>query len=78
MPASRAASDPSRAQRARRSARLAREDVAARLQAGDHTLWSDDPAGISDRLGWLTAPEEFAGRVEELEGFASAAVADGA
>ena len=55
----------------------AREDVAARLQAGDHTLWADDPAGIADRLGWLTAPEEFAGRVEEIEAFARGAVAEG-
>ncbi len=57
--------------------RLAREDVAGRLQAGDHTLWADDPAGIADRLGWLTAPEEFAGRVEEIEAFARGAVGDG-
>ena len=50
--------------------RLAREDVAGRLQAGDHTLWADDPAGVSNRLGWLTAPDDFAGRVEEIEAFA--------
>lgn len=57
--------------------RLAGEDVAGRLQAGDHTLWADDPAGIADRLGWLTAPEDFAGRVEEIEAFARDVVADG-
>ena len=57
--------------------RLAREDVAGRLQAGDHTLWADDPAGISNRLGWLTAPDDFAGRVEEIEAFAREAVGDG-
>ena len=57
--------------------RLAREDVAGRLQAGDHTLWADDPAGISNRLGWLTAPDDFAGRVEEIEAFAVEAVGDG-
>ena len=53
---------------------LAREDVAGRLQAGDHTLWADDPAGISNRLGWLTAPDDFTGRVEEIEAFAVEAV----
>ena len=57
--------------------RLAREDVAGRLQAGDHTLWAGDPAGISNRLGWLTAPDDFAGRVEEIEAFAVEAVGDG-
>ncbi len=57
--------------------RLAREDVAGRLQAGDHTLWAADPAGISNRLGWLTAPEDFAGRAGEIEAFAGEAVAAG-
>ena len=57
--------------------RLAREDVAGRLQAGDHTLWADGPAGISNRLGWLTAPDDFAVRVEEIEAFAREAVGDG-
>ena len=57
--------------------RLAREDVAGRLQAGDHTLWADDPAGISNRLGWLTAPDDFAARVEKIEAFAAEAVGDG-
>ena len=57
--------------------RIAREDVAGRIALGDHTLWADDPAGIANRLGWLTAPDDFAGRVEEIEAFAREAVAGG-
>ena len=33
-----------------------------RLWERDHTLWDDDPSEISDRLGWLDAPE----RAEQL------------
>ena len=43
-----------------------------RLFDRDVTLWSDDPtvgAAISDRLGWLDAPVEFADRIGALEAF---------
>jgi len=46
--------------------------VPRRLAAGDEGLWADpgvEPgvtAGIRNRLGWLDAPEEFAGRIPEL------------
>jgi glucose-6-phosphate isomerase len=45
---------------------------ANRLFDGDVTLWSDDPAvgaAISERLGWLDAPEHFTRQVAALEGF---------
>jgi len=33
------------------------ENFAARLWARDYTLWSPNPAEISNRLGWLSLPE---------------------
>jgi transaldolase/glucose-6-phosphate isomerase len=35
--------------------------VVERIWARDHTVWRDDPAEISDRLGWLDLPGEFTG-----------------
>ena len=58
-------------------ARLERERVVERLWAHDHTLWSEDPTEISDRLGWLTVAEEMTAHVAHLEAFAAAAHADG-
>jgi transaldolase / glucose-6-phosphate isomerase len=40
-------------------AELAERDAVARLWAGDHTLWRDDPTEITDRLGWLTVVPEI-------------------
>lgn len=44
---------------AKRLARWQEEDFTARLWEHDHTLWSPDPEGISDRLGWLALPESM-------------------
>jgi glucose-6-phosphate isomerase len=35
---------------------LARRKVISRIWKKDWTVWRDDPAEISDRLGWLTSP----------------------
>ena len=54
------------------SAMLARLDAAAvpaRLQAGDHTLWSDRPDEIADRLAWLTLPENMGEAAHALQQF---------
>jgi glucose-6-phosphate isomerase len=48
-----------------------------RLRSGDHTLWSDDPTDIADRLGWLPVVTEMQLRVPELEDFAETVAADG-
>ena len=56
------------------------EEWAVRLFDRDTTLWSTDArvqAGIADRLGWLDAPEHFAGRTAALEGFGDGAVEAG-
>ena len=53
------------------------KNALARLLAGDHTLWQDDPTEVADRLGWLPVREEMRARLPELESFASEVVADG-
>jgi len=52
------------------------EGWAERLFAKDPSLWSSDPRvqqGISERLGWLDAPEHFTERIAALEGFGEGA-----
>jgi len=54
------------------------EDAVARLWAGDHTLWTAEPAPeIEDRLGWLALPETMLPEVPSLSAFADRVVADG-
>jgi transaldolase/glucose-6-phosphate isomerase len=53
---------------------LATRQVGRRLHAHDASLWTDDPdkaAEVRNRLGWLTAPDDFLERVEELTSFAA-------
>lgn len=48
-------------------------DWVARLWGGDTSLWTADAQVkglIAERLGWLTLPDEFSDRIEELEAFA--------
>ena len=37
---------------------LLERDAVARLYAGDHTLWRDDPTELADRLGWIPVVAE--------------------
>jgi glucose-6-phosphate isomerase len=53
---------------------------ARRIWERDASLWSDDQHVrdlISDRLGWLSVPEQFRERVEVLEAFSSAVRSEG-
>ena len=68
------------------SARLtawAETAVASRIWAQDPTVWVPDPAQaaatpeLSNRLGWLTAPEEMAAQVPALTEFAGWIAAEG-
>ena len=52
-------------------ARLDQESIITRMWQGDHRVWSDDPAEIEDRLGWLTLPEKMTAKVSELSSIAS-------
>ena len=56
---------------------LSDADAVARMWAGDHTLWQDDPTEVADRLGWLPVVAEMRPRVGELESMAAEAAADG-
>ena len=58
-------------------AELRTKDAVARLVAGDHTLWQDDPTEVADRLGWLPVLAEMRERVPELVAFADEVEADG-
>jgi len=49
----------------------AESDAVGRIWAKDPTFWPRAPASdVADRLGWLHAPEESAGRTSELRAFA--------
>ena len=54
------------------AAKLDSDRVRARLRDHDHTLWSDDPAEISDRLAWLTLPTDMRSALPGLYEFANA------
>lgn len=56
---------------------VAGHDAVERLWTRDHTLWQEDPTGVADRLGWLTAPARMEEEVEQLRVFAEKAAADG-
>ena len=56
---------------------LAERDAVARLWAHDHTLWSDDPTEISDRMGWLDVLADMEAAGDRLDAVAAGAVADG-
>lgn len=53
------------------------QNLVDRLWRRDYTLWNPSPHEISNRLGWLTLPEEMVGRVSDLQLFAKKAVDDG-
>ena len=43
------------------------EEVIQRIWAKDHTVWSPDPTEITDRLGWLHAPQGMRRRLPDLQ-----------
>ena len=51
-------------------ATLEKSDAAARIWSRDHTLWSNDPTEISDRLGWLDVASSILDEVDDLTAFA--------
>lgn len=55
---------------ARRLERMQENQVLARIHAGDHTVWKDDPTEITNRLGWLTLPADMAPEIADLTAFA--------
>ncbi len=55
---------------ANEAARLDAHDILARLWSHDHTLWSESPEEIIDRLGWLTLPADMEQHLVDLAEFA--------
>jgi len=53
------------------------KDLVARLWADDHTLWSDSPDEISNRLGWLDIADRLSSKMEDLQSFAGEINASG-
>ncbi len=52
--------------------------MARRIWAKDPTVWAEtDLPELTDRLGWLTLPEEMAGSVSDLEAFAAEVAGEG-
>ncbi len=49
-----------------------------RILKKDYTLWSDNPAEITNRLAWLFSPEEYLEKKDELTKFAEKIKNDGA
>ena len=58
-------------------ASLQQSDAIARIWSRDHTLWSDDPTEIADRLGWLDVASSMLGEVDDLTAFADDVRRDG-
>ncbi len=38
--------------------RLLKENIVERIWKKDHTVWSEDPTEITNRLGWLVSPTD--------------------
>ena len=58
-------------------AHLQRSAAIRRIWDRDHTLWSEDPSEISDRLGWLDAPLSMLPELDALDRFARETRAQG-
>jgi len=54
-----------------------RDKTIERIWRKDHTVWKDDPAEITNRLGWLSVTDLMHERIGELEAFAKQASAEG-
>ena len=59
------------------ASRLDADNVPSRLSSHDHTLWSDDPTEIADRLAWLTLPTDIQSQINPLADFAANVRGDG-
>jgi glucose-6-phosphate isomerase len=60
-----------------RLAAMDRDRIRERIRERDHTVWKDEPAEISNRLGWVDVAAAMSDRVRELERFAAEAARDG-
>ncbi|NQW18394.1 MAG: glucose-6-phosphate isomerase [Chloroflexi bacterium] len=51
--------------------------IAERISLRDHTLWSDSPDEVSNRLGWLDIASRMQGEIADLAAVADSIKADG-
>jgi glucose-6-phosphate isomerase len=58
-------------------AQLNKEKVIERIWNKDHTVWSDSPAEITNRLGWLDSPAVTLKSLDEINAFVESVKADG-
>ncbi len=56
---------------------LLRDGAVDRLWSGDHTLWSEDPTEITDRLGWLHVMDDMDQATDRLDAFVEGCATDG-
>ncbi len=45
------------------------KNIAKRIYDKDHTVWSDTPAEVTNRLDWLISPEETLSHLDEIKSF---------
>ena len=56
---------------------IKQKNIINRIWEKDYTVWRNDPAGISNRLGWLTFPNVMISELDEIENFVQSIIADG-
>lgn len=53
------------------------DDVMKRIWSLDHTVWSEETAEITNRLGWLTVIEDIQSQLEQVERLVTDVIANG-
>lgn len=56
---------------------LRNDRIMSRIRERDHTVWSDSPREIADRLGWLSLPDAILESTDEMQQFAKDIVSAG-
>ncbi|MBD3334492.1 MAG: bifunctional transaldolase/phosoglucose isomerase, partial [Candidatus Eisenbacteria bacterium] len=56
---------------------IKKQRIMERIWEHDHTVWKDDPAEITNRLGWLHTVEPMKAQLHRLHDFAAAVRKDG-
>ena len=57
--------------------KLTHDNVAERIWNRDHTVWSQDPNEISNRLGWLDCSKVTLSKFDEIEDFVNEVKSEG-
>ncbi len=56
---------------------LKTENIAERIWKKDHTVWSEDPTEISNRLGWLDCSKVTLSKLDEINSFVNEVIKEG-